>query len=94
MLSSSCQVIGQEHTRETPPWVQHPGKTRQMFQVQHPGNTRQMFQVQHPGNAKPVLTNSVMSIMNMDGTGDKLQFRRMDIYNVMMGDCRLARSSW
>ncbi len=33
-----------------------------------------------------VLTNSLMSVMNMDGTGDKLPFRRMELYRVMIGN--------
>ncbi|KAK7143953.1 hypothetical protein R3I93_014957 [Phoxinus phoxinus] len=34
---------------------------------------------------KRVLTNSLMSIMNMDGTDDKLPFRKMEMYKVMIG---------
>jgi len=33
-----------------------------------------------------VLTNSLMSILNMDGTGDKLPFRRIELYKVAIGN--------
>ncbi|KAJ8016680.1 hypothetical protein DPEC_G00009770 [Dallia pectoralis] len=34
---------------------------------------------------KRVLTNNLMSNMNMDGTGEKLPFRKIELYNVMIG---------
>ncbi|XP_048091813.1 uncharacterized protein LOC125289154 [Alosa alosa] len=93
----STQEKHQEHTRfhlqVTDSVNQLQELNRQL--ASHETQKRMTAQMSKIGGATPrenvnnvrkrVLTNGLMSIMNMDGAGDKLPFRSMNLYKVMIG---------